>query len=207
MQFSNISVWIDDAASASFHCYCRLCPCTVYRSGSPPARGRGSSASNWHTPSISEQRSAYFSMILRVDGHAGVSKSHDQFKMNLCESRFRHMCGLQTIYQFSNCVDRPSKTRLLIMSATLFREHCCHVCFAFGAGRNGQNGLLSRKCPQAGSVCKQKKSVLFPFLLVIKGTTPTNQKMIWQSMWFGCWGTGEVVGRTVAKEWQQQWWW
>ena len=32
----------DDAAS--LHCYCRLCPCTVH-GGSPPACGRGSSAS------------------------------------------------------------------------------------------------------------------------------------------------------------------
>ena len=43
------------------------------------------------------------------------------------------------------------------MSATLFREHCRHVCCAFGAGRNSQNGLVSWKCPQAGNVCKAKK--------------------------------------------------
>ena len=28
-----------------------------------------------------------------------------------------------------------------------------------GAGRNGKNGLLSQKCPQAGSVCKLKKHI------------------------------------------------
>ena len=41
------------------------------------------------------------------------------------------------------------------------------------------------------------------FLLVQKATTPTNHKMIWQNMWFGCWGMGEVVGRAAVKEWQQ----
>ena len=49
--------------------------------------------------------------------------------------------------------------------------------------------------------------VLLPFLLVEKGTTPTNHKIIWQTTRFGCWGRGQVVGGTTAKEWQQQWWW
>ena len=61
-----------------------------------------------------------------------------------------------------------------MMSAMLFCKHCCHVCCTFGAGRNGKNGLLSQKCPQAGSVCKQENT----FLLVAKGTTPTNQKIM-----------------------------
>ena len=45
------------------------------------------------------------------------------------------------------------------------RQICLGVCCAFGAGRNGQNGLFSqvsasRKCSYA------KKPVLPPFLLV-----------------------------------------
>ena len=44
------------------------------------------------------------------------------------------------------------------MSATLFCEHCRHVCFVSGAGRNCKNRLLSQKFPQAGSVYKQKKT-------------------------------------------------
>ena len=47
---------------------------------------------------------------------------------------------------------------------------------------NVKNGLLSQKCPQAGSVCKQKNT----FLLVEKGTTPASHKIIWQNTWFGC---------------------
>ena len=33
------------------------------------------------------------------------------------------------------------------------------------------------------------------FLLVENGTTPTNHKIIWQTTWFGCWGTGGSCGR------------
>ena len=67
------------------------------------------------------------------------------------------------------------------MSATLFREHWRNICFVSGAGRNGKNRFLSWKCPQAESVCKQKST----FLLVEKGTTPTNHKIMWNSgkMW------------------------
>ena len=53
------------------------------------------------------------------------------------------------------------------MSATLFHEHCRHVSCAFGSGRNGKNGLLLQKCPQAASACRQENM----FLLVEKGTT------------------------------------
>ena len=87
------------------------------------------------------------------------------------------------------------------MSATFFRKHCRHVWCAFVAGRDIKNGLLSQKCPQAGSVCNQENT----FPLVEKVTTPTNHKMIWQTTWFGCWGTGGVVGGTAVEEWQQQW--
>ena len=45
------------------------------------------------------------------------------------------------------------------MSAMLFHEH---VCCAFGAGRDDNDGLLSRKW-QARSVCKQKKTCATPF--------------------------------------------
>ena len=43
------------------------------------------------------------------------------------------------------------------MSAKLFREHCCHVCFVSGAGRNGKKGLLSRKCLQAASLVAEEQ--------------------------------------------------
>ena len=39
-----------------------------------------------------------------------------------------------------------------------------HVCFVSGAGRNGKNGLLSQKYPQAAHICKQENM----FLLVLK---------------------------------------
>ena len=67
-RLSTISVWVSfllwwlkqvglgpSNDAASLHCYCRLCPCTVHW-GSPPACGRGSSTSNWHAPSVSQQR-------------------------------------------------------------------------------------------------------------------------------------------------------
>ena len=46
------------------------------------------------------------------------------------------------------------------MSATLFREHCRHVCFVSGAGRNGKNGLLSQICPQAVSLVVEEQEVV-----------------------------------------------
>ena len=51
------------------------------------------------------------------------------------------------MYQFLNFVDRPSKTGLMIKNVrTAFSltlpSHLLHVCCAFGAGRDGQNGLL-----------------------------------------------------------------
>ena len=45
------------------------------------------------------------------------------------------------------------------------------------------------------NVCKQENM----FLLVEKGTTPTNHKIIWQTTWFGCWGTGGSCGRDGGK--------
>ena len=70
-RLSTISVWLrvsfwlwwfkqvrlgQSDCAASFHCYCRLRPCTVHGGVAPPAGGRGSSASNWHAPSVSQQR-------------------------------------------------------------------------------------------------------------------------------------------------------
>ena len=84
-------------------------------------------------------------------------------------------CGLQTIYQFLNHVNRPSKTEPMINNVHhAFSRTCHHICCAFGAGRKGQNGLLSQKCPQAGSVCKQKKTCATPFPIGGKGCH-TNQ--------------------------------
>ena len=41
-----------------------------------------------------------------------------------------------------------------------FREHCRHVCFVSGAGRNSKNGILSRKCPQAASMVDVEQEVV-----------------------------------------------
>ena len=103
-------------------------------------------------------------------------------------------------------VDRcagTSKTGLTVNNVRpTFSQTLLSRLLVSGAGRNSKNGLLSRKCTQPGGVCKQKNT----FLLVEKGTTPTYHKIIWQTTWFGCWGTGEVVGETSAKDLQQQWW-
>ena len=74
------------------------------------------------------------------------------------------------------------------MFTMLFCKQCC----TFGAGRNSQNKLLSQSCPQAGGVCKQKKPMLLSFLLVEKGTTPTNHKII-------CRGVIVLAGVSVAQ--------
>ena len=75
----------------------------------------------------------------------------------------------------------------------LFPEYHRHVWCMFGAERNGENGLFSGKCPQAGSAWKQKH-VTPPFLLVEICTTSTNHKIIWQ-----CWGRGESCGRNGSE--------
>lgn len=55
-----------------------------------------------------------------VDGGAGLSKSHERFKMtarrSLGESLFQRVLKVRTSDYISvfNCVDRPSKTSLLI---------------------------------------------------------------------------------------------
>ena len=46
------------------------------------------------------------------------------------------------------------------MSATLFHEHCHHVCFVSGAGRNGKNWLFSQKCPQAAGLAAEEQEVV-----------------------------------------------
>ena len=107
-----------------------------------------------------------FVHINEVDGRADVSKSHDQFKTDvalrrsLSGSRFWLMfwCGLQTIYQFLNCVDGPSKSGLIINNIRhAFRKHCRHICCAVDAGRSDKNGLFSQKCPQAIVFASKKK--------------------------------------------------
>ena len=60
----------------------------------------------------------------------------------------------------------------------LFREHCCHVCCAFGAGRNGQNGL-------------------FPFLLVEKAPHQPITKLNGKPLDLVAEEWGEVVGVTA----------
>ena len=66
-------------------------------------------------------------------------------------SDFMCWCGLQTIYTFLNCVDGPSKTGVMI---NIF----CHIVL-LTLPSHYKNRLLLRKCPQAGSICKQKKHV------------------------------------------------
>ena len=46
------------------------------------------------------------------------------------------------------------------MSATILREHCRHIFFVSGAGRNGKNGLLSRKCTQAASLIVEEQEAV-----------------------------------------------
>ena len=56
------------------------------------------------------------------------------------------------------------------------------------------------------SICKldvfasKKKTVLLPFLLVEKDTTPTNHKIIWQTIYLFAEEQGEVVGGTAGEE-------
>ena len=107
------------------------------------------------------------------------------------------LARLQTISQFLNRVDRPSKTGLMInnvhraFSPTLPSHLLCVWC---RKKRSNQASLTkvsaSRKCLQA------KKPVLLPFLLVEKSTTPTQTYManyvIWLlrnrgKLWEGWW--------------------
>ena len=123
----------------------------------------------------------YLCTLMRlIDAHA--SKSCDQFKMDVAvrrslrESQFQLMCwcGLQTIYQFLNCVDWPSKTGLMINNVhRAFREHCR----AFGAGRSEK-----KKAPQQPITKWRGKA---PDLVaeeqaeVVGGTTAKE----WQRQW------------------------
>ena len=43
----------------------------------------------------------------------------------------------------------------------LFHEHCSHVRFVSGAGRNSTNELLSQKCPQAASLVDEEQGKLW----------------------------------------------
>ena len=42
------------------------------------------------------------------------------------------------------------------MYGTFFANIAVTFAVLFGAGRDDKDGLLSQKCPQTGSVCKQK---------------------------------------------------
>ena len=85
------------------------------------------------------------------------------------------------------------------MYATLFREHCHHVCCTFGTGSNGKNRLFLQKCPQAASVCKQKYMFLLVEILLVAPHEPIP-KLYGKTRDLAAEEKGEVVEGTAVKE-------
>ena len=67
------------------------------------------------------------------------------------------------------------------MSTTLFREHAITFAARLVQEEMVKTGFSHKSVPKQEVFASKKRPVLLPFLLVEKGATPINHKIIWQT--------------------------